>query len=177
MLNWRSKTKQSISHRALNDIPCCRFGSRPHVSFHLPAVPRKLPTSRSPKLSLTILAEVVWISSVPAKPLSEIVLNSFNSGVVTDMNRTVAPASSFNGDLSKWDVTRSLTWIPWAESWADGYHDDGMLQCCSPLPPEARGRGAVGWYAVGWLVGTGPPPQTCLEVGLHSSVLSPFLVS
>ena len=48
---------------------------------------------------------MVWFSSVPAKPLSEIVLNSFNSEVVTDMNRTVALASSFNGDLSKWDVT------------------------------------------------------------------------
>ena len=147
MLNWCNKKKQSISHGAVNVIPWCRFGSRRHFNFHLPAVPRKLsltvltpkwsgfhqsPLSRSPKLSLTVLAEVVWISSVPAKPLSEIVLNSFNSGVVTDMNRTVAPASSFNGDLSKWDVTRSLTWIPWAESWADGYHDDGKLQCCSP---------------------------------------------
>ena len=83
-------------------------------------------------------------------------LSKWNGAEVTDMNRMIAPASSFNGDLSKWDVTRSLTWIPWAESWADGYHDDGKLQCRSPLPPEARGRGAVGWYAVGWLVGTGP---------------------
>ncbi len=144
MLNWCNKKKQSISHGAVNVVPGCRFGSRRHFNFHLPAVPRKLsltvltpkwsgfhqsPLSRSPKLSLTVLADVVWISSVPAKPLSEIALNSFNSGVVTDRNRTVVPASSFNGDLSKWDVTR----------WADGC----WAGSCSAAPHSFLKQGAV----------------------------------
>ena len=33
-------------------------------------------------------------------------LSKWNVAEVTDMNRMFAPASSFNGDLSKWDVTK-----------------------------------------------------------------------
>ena len=133
MLNWCNKTKQSFSHGALNVIPYGRFGSRPHFNFHLPAVPRKFPLtvltlkwpgfhqpppSRSPKPSLTVLAGVAWISSVPAKPLSEIVLNSFNSEVVTDITvrlRLPRPSmvTSANGTLQghRHDVHDS--WCPY----------------------------------------------------------------
>ena len=64
MLNWRNKPKQSISHGAANDIPCCRFGSRPHVSFHQPAVPRKL--TESPAMAFTpAFARVLTECKVP----------------------------------------------------------------------------------------------------------------
>ena len=41
MLNWCNKKKQSISHGAVNVIPCCSVGSRRRFNFHLPTVPRK----------------------------------------------------------------------------------------------------------------------------------------